>query len=144
MAKGIDQTVFDNMAAGKARQQQAEAVDRIVKLYQGQNLPVAKAVQLKAVLMGIVSSGGTLAQMEAGATQAHWTADQLLAAAEQYRKTLRPPIPKEAPRAAPRQAEPAIVPCYRCKKLVQVGETQCQFCRTPLSWRGNVNGPYGT
>lgn len=143
MAKGIDQTVFDNMAAGKVRQQQAEAVARIVKLYEGQpGIPVAKIIQLKAVLMGITSSGGQLAPFEQGASQAHWTVDQLLGAAEQYRKTLRPAIPKEAPRAAPRHEEPAIVPCYRCKKLLQVGETQCQFCRTPLVWRGNVNGPY--
>ncbi len=144
MAKGIDQTALDNMAAAKVRQQQAEAVARIVRVYEGQaNNPMAKVIQLKAVLMGITSSGGQLAPFEQGATQAHWSIDQLLASAEQYRKTLRPAIPKDAPRAAaPRQEEPAIVPCYRCKKLLQVGETQCQFCRTPLVWRGNVNGPY--
>ncbi|MDE1819387.1 MAG: hypothetical protein KGJ23_00765 [Euryarchaeota archaeon] len=144
MAKGIDQTALDNMAAAKVRQQQAEAVARIVKIYEGQpGIPVAKVIQLKAVLMGITSSGGQLSPFEQGATQNRWTLDQLLSSAEQYRKTLRPAIPKEVARAPTRPAEPAIVPCYRCKKLVQVGETQCQFCRTPLVWRGNANGPYG-
>lgn len=143
MAKGIDQTALDSMAAGKARQQLADAVARIVRVYESQpGIPVAKLIQLKAVLMGIVSSGGQLAPFEQGVSQSHWNIDQLMASADQYRKTLRPAIPKEAPRAAPQTRAPEVVPCYRCKKLLQVGDTQCQFCRTPLVWRGNVNGPY--
>lgn len=141
MAKGIDQTATDAMAAAKVRQQQAALVDRIVKLYDGKGLPMAKIIQLKAVLMGISTSGGNLAPLEKGASVDHWNIDQLLAASEQQRKTLKPAIPKSTAPVAPRPKEPEIVPCHRCHKMITVGDTACVFCRIPLVWRGNQNFP---
>jgi hypothetical protein len=141
MAKGMDATVASSMEAAKVRQQQAELVQRIVSQYEGKGLPVAKVIQLKASLMGIVSSGGTLTMLEQRVTTDHLAIDPLIAAAEQIRKTLRPAIPRTAPAAAPRPQKPDPVPCYRCGKLLEVGDTACQFCRTPLRWSGNRNGP---
>lgn len=142
MAKGMDPTVAASMEAARIRTQQAELVAQIVKLYEGKGLPVAKVIQLKASLMGIVSSGGTLTALEQRAAKENLSIDALILASEQTRKTLRPAIPRSAAPAAPaRPAAPDPVPCYRCGKLLDVGDTSCQFCRTALRWVGNRNGP---
>ena len=137
MAKGIDPTATASMEAGKLRAQQAEVVARIVKGYEGRGLAVAQVVQMKAVLLGVVTSGGDLTSLEQRAVQERWPPERLLSEAQQIRARLQPPRPRPAAApVAPTRREPQVLPCPKCGKLVQEGDTGCAYCRVPLVWRG--------